>query len=404
MKLSVTNPDLSQEERTSLTSDYSSGTTLTVANNEGFTDDWYVVVGEPGQEQTETAAIDSISGNTTITLAAALKFDHSKSTPVYLSHWNQISMEQKTAGGSYAVIAEGLKNIEWDDANKKSLVIVAAGISTDTFKWRFYNSTLTTYSDYSGELAGTGIGRDSVGYVIEQVKKNSVAKTVEDETILDYCNDFQDVVYEEMPTAWWFTKEGTAVSTAENDYDYPISTNWSDLLSIKYLIYRYINGSTDITYPLTWSPPAEMRNYKSDANQASDDYAKWWSFYPPDSSSAKGYIVLHPTPKTDDSYIQPVYYFELTALDSFDDTLVIPSAKGYIDYVLYRIYDDIKSDTTNADKYNFRVGRSLTALRRRKSRQKGQPELFRFRGHRGWSRLFGEQSRLSSSENRELYW
>jgi len=404
MKVKVTNPDLSGEERTYLTSDYSSGTTLTVANNEGFTDDWYVVVGEPGQEQTECRAISSTSGNTTITVASALRFTHAKSTPVYLSQWNQISMEQEPSGGSFALIAEGLKDIEWDDADKKSLVVIGAGISTDTFRWRFYNATLATYSDYSGELAGTGIARSQVGFCIQQVKRNSVAQTIDDEIIIDFFNDFQDLVYEKIPNAWWFRKAGTAVSTAVDTYSYSISTNWSDLLSVDHCLYRYISGSTDITYPLSWSPPIEMRNYKSDANQASDDYVKFWSLYPPDSSSAKGYIVLHTTPETADCYIQPVYFFELTALDSFDDTIVVPSSKGYVDYALYRIYDDIKSDTRNADKYMARVRSALIALKKRSRRQLGQPELFRFRGHRGWSRLFGEQSRLSSSEARELYW
>ena len=93
MKIKVSNPDLSGEERTYISSDYSSGTTLTVGNNEGFTTSWYVVVGEPGQEKTEAAQIASTTGSTTITISSALKFAHAKSTPVYLSQWNQLCFE-----------------------------------------------------------------------------------------------------------------------------------------------------------------------------------------------------------------------------------------------------------------------------------------------------------------------
>ena len=404
MRVRITNPDLTNAERTYITSDYSSGTTLTVRNNEGFTDDWFVVVGEPGQEQTECRQIDSTTGNTTITLDSALRFSHAKSCPVYLSQWDDFAFEKKPTGGSFAVISTSPLEIEWDDQNKTTTVVVSGGLTTDTYRWRLYNSVLGTYSTYSDELAGTGLARNSVGFLIKQVQRNSVAKTIEDETIIDYFNDFQDLVYDKIPNAWWFAKAGTAISTVASDYTYSVSTNWSDLLSVKYMLYRYVSGSTDITYPLSWSPTSEMRNYKSDTNQSDNDYAKYWSLYPPDSDSAKGHIALHPTPKTADCYLQPVYFFELTALDSFGDTVVVPKPKGYIDYAFYRIYDEIKSDQTNANKYLRRVDGAIDALKTRNRRQLGQPEFFRYRGIRGWSKLFGEQSRMSSSEARENYW
>ena len=404
MKIKVQNPDLSGEERTYLSSDYSSGTTLTVGNNEGFTDSWYVVVGEPGQEKSETAQISSTSGNTSIVISSALKFDHAKSTPVYLSQWNQLCFERKASGGSYSEVSGSPFSIEWDDHDKKSTVVVTGGETTDYYRWRFKNAALGTYSTYSGELAGTGLARTQVGFLIQQVMRNSLAQEVDPETLLDYFNDFQELIKEEIPKAWWFKKAGDSLATAESTYLYSISDNWSDFESMDLMTYEYISGDTDITYPLTWSPEVEMRTFKSDANQGDDDNVKWWSLYPPDSDSAKGYIALHPTPDTDDCYLRPIYYFTLTSLDSFDDTIVIPKPKGYVDYALYRICDDIKNDSSNANKFNIRVSRDIVALKKRSRRQIGQQELMRFRGQRGWSRLFGEQTRLSSSEAVESYW
>jgi hypothetical protein len=405
MKVQCTNPDLSYDERTTLTADYSSGTSLTVRNNRGYTTSWYVVVGEPGQEQTETRAVTSASGSDTIIMASALSFSHPKSTPVYLCQYNQISFERKPSGGSYTELSDSPFNIEWDNEDNVTLIVVTGGASTDTYRWRFYNSALASYSDYSDTLAGTGYTRKTVGYVIEQIRKNAVASSVDDETIMSYMNDYQnDIVYPELPKAWWFRKTGTAVSTAASDYDYDIVTNWSDLASIDLVLYRYISGSTSITYPLSFSPYQEFYNLKSDSSQAADDYAKKWSFLPADSTATKGYIGLHPTPKTTACYLIPVYFFELTDLDSFGDRLVIPYPKGYIDYVFYRIYDDIKSDSANADKYASRVARGITYLKRIARRNLGQPELFRYRGHRGFSRLYGEQTGLSSEDTRELYW
>lgn len=405
MRVKVSNPDLSGEERTYLTADYSSGTSLTVRNSEGFTTSWYAIIGEPGQEQTEAIVISASPNDTTITIGSALNFSHPKSTPVYLSQWNQISFERKPSGGSYAVISGSPSDIEWDESDKKSLIEISGGATTDTYKWRFYNSTTATYSDYSDELAGTGLTRYKVGYLLQQVRKNPVSQSVDDETIIGYFNDYQqDLVYVEIPKAWWFKKEGTPVSTTADDYTYDIVSNWSDFMAMESLLYRYVNGSTDVTYPLTFSPLNEFYNLKSDANQSSDDYGKYWTLLPADTTATKGYIGLHPTPDTTACYLKPVYFFTLTSLDSFGDTIVVPFPKGYIDYALYRISDDIKNDDALAGKFNSRVARGITYLKRLARRQLGQPELFRFRGHKGWSRMFGAGGRLNSPESRENYW
>jgi hypothetical protein len=405
IKILVTNPELHEEERTFLTSDYSTGTNLYVANNEGFTASWFAITGEPGQEKTESKQISSIASSTTIVVPAQLNFSHSKSTSIYLSQWDKIALERKATGGSFTATTDSPFSIEWDNENNETLLVVSDGSTTDSFRWRFYNSVLDTYSDYSDTLLGTGTTRYTAGYVLQQVKKNPIAQEVDDETILDYMNDYQsDVVYPEIPKAWWFTKEGTPLATTASDYTYSISDNWNDLSAIKYVLFRYISGSTDITYPLTFSPSAEFYNLKSDSNQAKDDNVKYWSLLPPDASSDKGYIGLHTTPKTAVCYIKPVYFFELTDLNSFGDALPVPHPKGYVDYCLYRIAEDIKNDSSAADRYNSRVKNSIIYLKRLNRRQLGQSDLFRFRGARGYSRMFGEGGTTNSPESRELYW
>ena len=404
-KFKIYNPDLSREERTYLEADYSSGTSLTVRNNEGLTTNYFVVVGEPGQEQTELRQITGSSGNDTITISSALRFSHPKSTPVYLSRWDKWAVERSaTQSGTYAGITDSPFNIEWDDADLTTTIIDDSGDTTYFWKWRPLNSATSTYGTYSDVLPGTGLGRLQVGYMLQQVKKNSLVSHIKDEDIVNYFNDFQDLVYEKMPDAWWFTKRGTAVSTVASDYDYSVSGNWSDYVSMKFFLYRYVSGDIDITYPLTWVPLIEFYNLKADANKPEDDYVKSWTLLPFDSNSAKGYLGIDPTPESTSNYVIPVYNYAPSPLDSFGDTAVIPSSKGYIDYAFYRIFDEIMNDTTNADKYSVRVEASLRGLRKRMKKQSGQPEFARFRGHRGFSRQFGEQSRVSSSDMRELYW
>ena len=405
MKIQIFNPDLSSEERTYLDSDYSSGTTLTVRNNDGFTAGYYVVVGEPGQEQTESAQIVSTTGDTTITIAGALKFSHPKSAPIYESKWNQWSVERSSsATGTFATITSSPFDIEWDNKDLATLVEDVSGSSSYFYKWRPYNSYSTSYGSYSDVLSGGGQTRNTVGYVITQVKRNPLAKDIEDEVIIEFFNDFQELVYEEIPKAWWFLKEGTQASTVADTYKYSISDNWSDFLSMKYMLYRYTNGDdVDVTYPLSFSPQIEFYNLKADSDQPSDDYATRWSFLPPDSDSALGYIGLHPTPDSTDCYLAPVYNFALTDLSTFGDTLVVPKPKGYVDYALYRIASDIKLDMSNADKYNSMIRSDIISLKRRSRRQLGQPEFTRFRGQRGFSKNFGNWSYQSNQDAKELY-
>lgn len=403
-KIKVSNPEIDYEARTTLSVDYANGTNLSVRSSSSFSTNYFAIVGEPRQDQTEQKLITNVSDAGIIVITSALSHSHPKSTPVYQSEWDKISFEQKPASGSYAEISGSPFNIEWDDADNGTLIVVSNGASTDTYRWRYYNSTTGVYSDYADALAGTGLSRDKLGYIIEQVRKKPLSVSISDETMIQYANDYQSLVYDEVPKAWWFSKEGTAVATAASTYKYSIEDNWDDFKAMKYLLYNYISGDVDETYPLSYRTPLEFYNLKADANQPDDDYAQFWTLLPPDSSSDKGYIAIHPTPSTDDCYVKPVYQFELTDMDSYGDTIVVPNQRGYQDYIFYRIYGDIKDDNSNEQKYEKRVLASIIALKRLARRQLGQPELFRFRGHRGFSRLYGDMGRMDSSTLREMYW
>ena len=197
------------------------------------------------------------------------------------------------------------------------------------------------------------------------------------------------MVYERMPKAWWFQREGSQVSTAASTYKYSISANWSDLGAVKYMMYRYINGSNDRSYPLTFRTELEFRNFKADSTRRDSDNVTAWTLYPPDESSPKGYIALEPTPETTACYLYPVYYIALDDISNFADTLVVPRPKGYVDYALYRIFDDIKQDEANASKFYSRVEGTMDALKQRSKRQLGQREHTRFRGQQGYQDLYG---------------
>jgi len=402
-KIRIENPDITYEEQSYLAADYSSGTSLTVRNNDGMTADYFVVVGEPTQEQTEIGSINTTTGYSVIVLDSALRFSHPKSCPIYQSQWDKVSVEAKTTG-SYSVISGSPFEIDWDDPDNSTLVVHSDGSDSYTYRWRFYNSNTGEYSSYSGELGGGGLSRDQAGYIIQKIRRNKqMTEGVEDQAMFEYMTDLQDVVYEQMPEAWWFEKEGTAVSTAADTYKYSITTNWPDLLSINTLLYRYISGDVDITYPIDYRSLIEFYNLKADSSQQSDDNVTCWTLLPKDASDPKGYIGLHTTPDTTACYIKPIYSIELTDITSFDDTLLIPKPKIYEDYVLYRIADDIKGDQAIADKYQARVEADIKALKKRSKRQMGQKEFLKYRGPKGYKRLFNGFGYLPYND-RVNYW
>jgi hypothetical protein len=404
-KFRVNNPDLSFEEQTFLDADFLSGTTLTVRNNENFLADYFVVIGEPSHEQTELRTIQSLSGATSIIVTTAPSFSHPKSTPLYQCQWNKVSVERKSGSGSYSEIASSPFLLDWSDEDNSTLINDPSGDSSSIYRWRFFNDTTSTYSSYSGELSASGLSRDQAGFVIQKVRRNKqLTEGVSDEDMYDYMNDFHDVIREQIPDAWWFEEQGTPVSTTPDQYTFSISDNWPSLSTINYMLYRYVNGSIDETYPLTYTTRIEFYNAKRDSDQTTDDLVGEWTLLPKDANSDLGYIGIHPTPRTDDCYLIPVYNKELTDISSFSDTLLIPKPKAYEDYILYRIAHDIKGDTVKAAEYNANTASNISALKKLAKRQVGQKDFLKFRGQKGYSRLFRGIGYARPVDDRVNYW
>lgn len=402
--LKIANPSMVGRERTYLTSRYAVGAVaLEVANTNNFSVNRTAVIGVPGEEKTEAKRISAITDIDTLAIPSTLSFSHPANTPIYESKWDQIQVQRKASGGAFANITGSPFEIDWDNEDGFTYIDISTNFAlSDTYRWQFISSGSSDESGYADTLGGTGLSRDSVGYAIKMIKQNPVAKNIPSATIVEYFNDLHDEEYENNPEAWYLQKQGTEVSTVADTATYNISDNISDFGRMKYLMFHYTSGDIDDIYPLTFISELEMRNRKINQNEVSDDKATNWSFYPPDSNSRKGYIVIDPTPDTADQGIIPVYYQELDAVDSFGDTLVIPKIKIYVDYALYRIYEDIEEDIS-ANKFEARVKRDLTGLKARQHRQLGQKEFLKWRGQKGSKQMFNSQSSTGQTE-KELYW
>ena len=404
--IKVKNPQLPEHEDTFLTAKYTAGgTSLTIKSNEGWAANEVLVIGHPGDEKCEQITIDSLTGNTTINLTGALKFDHSIDAPCFRSRWNQISLERKASGGAYAEITEGKFTIEWDEKDGHSKIPVAAGVASDTYKWRFYNSASATYSDYSGELPGTGLTQFHAGYLIEIVRyfgKIPAHLGITDLDILRSLNRGQREV-DTMHDRWWFAltedDSSSRIASIAATYKYNLTANFRGMDVLQVL------DTNTQKYNLSYFPLIEFDTYKvDDANTANhNDSTQIWTLLPPDTSNTIGYVGVHPTPKTTGLWFYRRYWRFLPELTSFASSTLIPLPETLVNWALFELWK-LREDRDNAGFYYQLYTENVNLLKRVQRRQIGQAEIQRFRGQRGYSRLFGEFSLRSIDTLRENYW
>lgn len=401
----VKNPVIPQKEETFLTAKYTSGTSLSVKNNEGWSDNDHVVVGLPGRELTELGDVSGVSGNETITLDSALKFDHGIDAPLFRSAFDQIAFEKKASGGSFAEVAK--YDIQWDEQDGFTKITVSDGVDSDTYRWRFYSTLTGLYSDYSGELPGTGLTQFHAGYlvaIVRQFGKMPAFEGITDLFILHSLNRGQRQIDTQAPDGkWWFalTEDVTAtrVQAVANTYKYDLPSSFRAMDVIQVL------DTNSQRYNLSYEPRQVFDSFKTDdANESGhSDSTRQWTLLTPDSTNTVGYFGVHPTPLTADNYYYRRYWRFLPELTSFASITLVPLPEMLINYAMYEVYK-LREDAENAQMYYTLFKEGLQMLNRLQRRQVGQSQLLWWRGQTGFADLFGNLGSQSIDTIRENYW
>lgn len=420
-RIRIQNPVLDKNYRTYLGADYSSGTSLTVASNTSFAALDFLIVGEPREEATEMKQLSSVSGSTTMTLASALNFAHSKGTPIYKTPWDFVSIERRTSSsGTFAEITQS--SIQWDNPNNETVYFDSAATSAYEYRFRFYNSSSLTYSEYSDTISGALAGRNTVRYMIQVVRDVTAdreRKIATDEEIIRALNRAQDIIYAHNPR-WWFLYVDTfelgsgsiAATAGEDVYTLNNLTRFGHLAGLKY---QYNSGSENVIYQLRKVAEAEFDRLDVDQNTTDDNHPSIYKLVPADSSSDNGYFKI--TPDIKDSGVgtfYPTYYEKMANLDSPADTTQVPLPDLLIDYAIGFV-ESIKGNETKAKIYQAslvnddraRTPIGLVSLEKLDRQQKdavGQPRsMWRFRGQKAMSRLYGNKYPQSPDYIRENY-
>jgi len=408
-KIRIPIPDLSHTEKTYLDADYSSGTALTVINNYGFTNDDWTIIGEPGEEKTETKDVTGQTGNTQIDISAALKFDHNKGCVIYRYEYDQYEIYRYRAA-AWTLISTS--NIQWD--KHETIYIDSDGAATDLYKYRLKNSAATSYSDYSPSLAATGFTKAQVGYMITNVRKilgdedRQIIKS--DDEIIRQFNRAQEII-QGVRTDWWFLrKTNSGITTVASTRRYGLSSI-TDLNYVDSVRYRFNDGTTDNTYHLGQISLVEMDSLVIDNNMTADDWPEFYTIEPADSIDAVGYVAVDKPSETTAYGTFYIRYFELMAdLDDVADTTDVPFPSILEDYALSYCFK-IKGDETRGKMYEERFYgpqpskmegqynreptgiRLLELMQNGKGRAQGQPkQMKKFRGRGGIKKLYNEHT------------
>ena len=425
-RLRFPNLNLHNEEKTYLDADYSSGTALTVINATGFTGGevtFFSVVGEVGEDKTEAQQVSSLTGNTIINIASALKFSHNKALPVYRSPWNQVEISKMPLLGSWSVISNS--NIQWD--KNETIYIDDDGISTDSYRYRLYNNVSGVYSEYSPTVTGAGFSRNQVGFMVTRVRKginDLERKIVTDEEIIQQLDTAQDLV-KGVRQDWWFLlvdtfKAGTGISVIADTGTYSLAT-YTDFNFIESLRYNFNDGTENILRHLTFQDKLVFDDRVRDQNRDHDDQVEVYTLIPPDSSSDNGYFQVDPIPDTAGSHkFYPNYYKVMTTLDDVADETPIPIPSILETYSISQC-ERIKGNETKAELYennffgnpdkkqgNSRRNTGIQLLERIQNAQthpQGQPKSIKmWRGRKAVRELMQDSSfGLSNDSLREKY-
>lgn len=398
-RLKVKNPDINKEQFTTLTnSTAAAATSSTVASNDDFAANDYIVLGNPGENQAEIVLISSVSGNNTVNHGAA-KFAHAPGTAIYKILYNQISLERQANGtGAYSEIAEGKINIDIDARDGFTIISVAAGTTADNFKWRFYNSNGDSYSAYSDVLAGTGTSEQSVAYMLSEFRAEARIKdhsAVSDDQIIRWFNAGQKRVASNNDR-WWFLLTEDSDTTTADQYKFGLDSDFDRMEAV-------IFDDTELEYRLSYVSLPEFDYYRIDnATATSTDSPRIWALLPPDNSNSKGYVGVHPPILTAGYTIIKRYYKSMATLETFGDTTPIPIPEVLINFALWQYWKS-RGQRDVASEYYALYLQGVDMLKRMQRREVSQSSFLRWRGQRGRSRLFGGIGDLDPDYVRENF-
>ncbi len=177
-------PSLQGNNSSFFEADVAAGLTTITANGSFFSANQYIILGQPGQEKSEIVKINSVN-NTTISLVSATIFPHNRGDVITLIEYNQIEPQRSTDGG---INFSALTIIDINPQVTETYLQRTGDVSTNVYRFRFYNSTSSLYSGYSDSVVASGYSDNSV-YAIKQRALSQIGEKITDLITDNFLND-----------------------------------------------------------------------------------------------------------------------------------------------------------------------------------------------------------------------
>lgn len=153
-------PELYSDQQTYLSNDSASGITAVNADGVNFAVGQWVVIGQPGNINTEIIQIHASTAptSTVITLATATVFPHNRGDSIRFIPYNQIVAYWAPDGVSFTAITPVAIRAD----SSETYMQRASDLSTYTYKFRFFNSSTSLYSAYSDVCNALGYADNTI--------------------------------------------------------------------------------------------------------------------------------------------------------------------------------------------------------------------------------------------------
>ncbi len=324
MIIKAFNPDVVNNFKTSLTVKVvATDTALTIANNTGFTQNDFFILGKMGEERTELQKVNAaVSGKTALT-STALNFDHGVDTTLCYVKYDKVRFYRSTDSGVTYTL---LTTVDMQTDRVLTSYDDSSGLATHYYKACYYNSISTAESAKSSALVGTGYTTYSLKYLQDRVLA-LFPDPQEEFLVRDEITDWFNEYYLDLAKMaisldqGYFAKDNTDVpgSLVNGTLKYALPT---DFASLKRMEISY-DGST---YFLAY--PSHIR-----FGQPSQPYDKTNPLYDFEGVNFR----LRPTPDSSNGKYKLWYYYlppELSADTDELDIFLRPYKPGVIAHAL----------------------------------------------------------------------
>lgn len=265
MIITLQNPTIDGLEKTYLSQSYNFGTTsIEVKNNQQFSGNQRVLLGEPGLAYSEVVTTGNPGVNgTTIPISTTL-YSHEADTPVYLLQFDQAKFYKSTTGinGTYVLLPNCPINLDFTSEDLETVYNDNNAVTGNYYQITVYNSITDIESAFTDPIpAITGWARNQAGYLIDQMYEE-LSDVNEDNLTRDemygYINEVNDDLIMQVvrPYNFLYTRQVFGREGGANTLAWPVDDAGNNAMwKFDRMDYNYVDNTTTPTTNVTSTVP-----------------------------------------------------------------------------------------------------------------------------------------------------